>query len=385
MKHHLFPVAVLLAAAAVVRGDSDAGKSGQLIVHEWGTFTSIAGEDGTAVDWNPQSDPADLPCFVERLRFGLKASLGGTVRMETPVIYFYSPRDMDVNVSVAFRRGILTEWYPKAMAAPSVVDARVLANADVQSTLDWANVGVAAAAAPKFPVDRRSSHYYVARRTDASPLTVGSQTEKFLFYRGVGRFAPPLAAVAAGDQTVVIKSDEGTVGDVMLFENRGGRRSYVAARAGGPKVSLSAIPEGEGSTAEEELRDMLVRHGLFPKEADAMIATWRDSWFEQGTRVFYMVSRKAIDAILPLRISPAPERIERVFVGRMEVVTPAAEREIREAVGRADYALLKKYGRFLDPIVNRILQKATDSDRAAFNRGLRSFYFSREPIAASCN
>jgi hypothetical protein len=29
--------------------------------------------------------------------------------------------------------------------------------------------------------------------------------------------------------------------------------------------------------------------GLFPKEAHAMVDTWRDSWFEEGTRAFYIL------------------------------------------------------------------------------------------------
>ncbi len=30
-----------------------------LTVHEWGTFTSIAGEDGMAVEWKPLAGPDD--------------------------------------------------------------------------------------------------------------------------------------------------------------------------------------------------------------------------------------------------------------------------------------------------------------------------------------
>ena len=67
---------------------SNAGSGSGLVVHEWGTLTSIAGEDGRAVQWLPQSGPADLPDFVGRINCSLKASLSGTVRMETPVIYF---------------------------------------------------------------------------------------------------------------------------------------------------------------------------------------------------------------------------------------------------------------------------------------------------------
>ncbi len=35
-----------------------------LTAHEWGTFTSIAGMDGSAVEWSPLSESTDLPAFV---------------------------------------------------------------------------------------------------------------------------------------------------------------------------------------------------------------------------------------------------------------------------------------------------------------------------------
>ncbi|MFZ0038043.1 MAG: hypothetical protein WAK91_11515, partial [Candidatus Acidiferrales bacterium] len=36
-----------------------------LTAHEWGTFTSIAGNDGAGVEWTPLSGTKDLPGFVE--------------------------------------------------------------------------------------------------------------------------------------------------------------------------------------------------------------------------------------------------------------------------------------------------------------------------------
>ena len=36
-----------------------------LTVHEWGTFTSIAGTEGQAVEWSPLTGSTDLPGFVE--------------------------------------------------------------------------------------------------------------------------------------------------------------------------------------------------------------------------------------------------------------------------------------------------------------------------------
>ena len=86
-----------------------------LTAHEWGTFTSIAGETGQAVEWLPLNTPGDLPSFVEHFRgTGFKVGLGGTIRMETPVLYFYSIHDTTVDVSVSFFHGLITEWYPRA-------------------------------------------------------------------------------------------------------------------------------------------------------------------------------------------------------------------------------------------------------------------------------
>src|SRR4051812_32269360 len=88
-----------------------------LTVHEWGTFTSIAGADGNPADWLPLGGPSDLPCFVQRSAFNTKGSLSGTVRMETPVLYFYAARETTVNVNVRFPKGAITEWFPPAVTA----------------------------------------------------------------------------------------------------------------------------------------------------------------------------------------------------------------------------------------------------------------------------
>jgi hypothetical protein len=89
-----------------------------------------------------------------------------------------------------------------------------------------------------------------------------------------------------------------------------------------------------------------------------MVETWRDSWFEEGTRLFYIVPRPAIDGILPLQIEPATSQIERVFVGRMEILTPAIQDDVKQAIANNDRRTLEKYGRFLEPISQRIGAKS---------------------------
>src|SRR5438128_200295 len=79
------------------------GPKPDLVVHEWGTFTSVAGPNGDAREWLSLNGSSDLPGFVYRMRdSAFKGGLRGTVRMETPVLYFYSPRETEVSVNVEF-------------------------------------------------------------------------------------------------------------------------------------------------------------------------------------------------------------------------------------------------------------------------------------------
>jgi len=105
-----------------------------------------------------------------------------------------------------------------------------------------------------------------------------------------------------------------------------------------------------------DLEAALLAQGLFPREAQAMLETWKGSWFEEGSRLIYIVPSRAIDAI-PLQVEPVPAAVARVFVGRIELITPETQRLVTEAISRNDSATLERYGRFLDPILTRISAK----------------------------
>src|SRR5882724_8559431 len=107
--------ALVISAAVVLMAAEISPRPDGLTVHEWGTFTSVAGEDGFSVDWDTVGCKDDLPGFVKQFGYpSLKFRLQGTVRMETPVMYFYSPRELEAHVTVAFPQGVITEWYPHA-------------------------------------------------------------------------------------------------------------------------------------------------------------------------------------------------------------------------------------------------------------------------------
>ena len=101
----------------------------------------------------------------------------------------------------------------------------------------------------------------------------------------------------------------------------------------------------------------LVKSGLYKKEALAMIETWQDSWFEEGMRVFYIVPRRFVGSQLPLKITPAPAAVGRVFVGRVEVLSPWMEQTIQSALLNGDVPTLTKFDRFLDPFLYQIRRK----------------------------
>jgi hypothetical protein len=372
MRRTVVAAVVSAIAAAIVSATpvpSRADDPDALTVHEWGTFTSIAGSDGTPVDWHPLGGPSDLPCFVERSAFNRKGALAGTVRMETPVLYFYAPRDTIVDVRVRFHGGVITEWFPHASVAQS--DAPTAPGST--SAIAWTRVRVSPGGAHDFPVEQAASHYYTARETNAAAVRSGSQTEKFLFYRGVGRFTLPIAAtIDDAGRVIVRKQGPGRIDAIILFSNDRGRLRYEVRRAADGLVTVD--PPVTDLEPSLELQRMLVANGLYPEEANAMVETWRDSWFEEGTRLFYVVPRRVIDSVLPLDINPPAADVARVFVTRTELVTAAAEHEITRALLANDFAALATYGRFLEAIGHRILANASAADRMLLERRLERVY-----------
>jgi hypothetical protein len=348
MRRRIAPVLLFAAAATAVPAVAQAPTV--VTVHEWGTFTSVAGADGQAEQWTPLGGQQDLPCFVERNALAIKLSTAGTVRMETPVLYFYAPRETELSVRVNFPRGQITEWYPHA-------DVRSTAQtpSTVNGAIAWPAVGVLPGTAETYPTDAVASHYYAARHTAAAPLRVGPQSEKFLFYRGVGQFQPPLSAIARDDGGVAVRAQHGApIGDVVFFENRRGAMAFRSRRVAASDAVLARPDLDDASGAPlAELKRILIGNGLYEPEAQAMVDTWKDSWFEEGARLLYVVPARDVDEILPLAISPKPSAVTRVFVGRIELVTPATIRDVTAAMAANDRGVLATYGRFLGPIAER--------------------------------
>ena len=344
-----------------------------LTVHEWGTFTSIAGGDGLAEKWSTLNGSAVLPHFVDHFSGPqAKAGLLGTVRMETPVLYFYSPHEVTVSVKVKFSKGLITEWYPQASRVKpdpeKVLDREALYRRHGGGSIAWDSVTVSPNLAPGFPRENEGNQYYAARKTSAAPLVVktaaGDQQERFLFYRGVSTFSVPISATVTPEGNLRIKNlAQEEISSVILFERRGDKVGYRIG--GGLQSEMSLDPPELTATFDSmsrDLQDILTGQGLYPDEAHAMIETWRQSWFEEGSRLFYVVPHDFLNAIVPLTINPAPAQTVRVFVGRLELVTPATAQAVERILTTHDIRGLQKYRRFLEPILEEL--KAENPARA---------------------
>jgi hypothetical protein len=304
----LLSAVLVLAAPGIARAD--------LVVHEWGTFTTHHGPAGEPYVWRPLEVVSDLPTFVyeAKLQHTKKNTFPGTVRMETPVLYFYGNAPK-VSVDVRFPSGIISEWYPRARWS--------------RTGIRWPRVTMVPAETATLLQEAAPSHYYPARATDSATLRCRVKQkvehEKFLFYRGVGTFDTPVRIRLEGGVVHVGIVGPDPIERGLLFERRGDAVGYRAIDLGGGPVSVDRPAPADGAIAglESELRALLVAEGLYEREAQAMLDTWRDTWSEEGLRVLYIVPRRLTDEVLPLAIKPEPSSLVRVLVGRAEFKPPA--------------------------------------------------------------
>ena len=360
--------ACLLAAVGAARADD-------LVVHEWGTITSVHRATGAPLAGLNKIDAADvLPEFVHRFepeptrqdpkrRLAKSPLVPGrpdvTMRLETPVIYFYPPvgarLPIALDVEVRFRGGVLNEFYPAAEANVLLDTERIQdkqqagllsrwdgdrLNNFVVGSLRWKDLAVTDKISPPAT---RSPAWLAPRDVRATGVaTAAGESEHYVFYRGVAHldalFQTQLMASGlrlSSPARMPWREKPLQVPHVWLVQVR--RDGVIAFKERGAVMIDPAVAGQElarfGRFAPEEfaesgarrlrasMQDQLERQGLFTLEAEAMLDTWKASYFEKpGTRVFYIVPREWTDHFLPLRIS-VPASVTRVIVGRIDLIT----------------------------------------------------------------
>jgi hypothetical protein len=369
------------------------------VIHEWGTFTSLQNEAGDAIG-GINTDDEPVPPFVHRLAYNLllqpteiptsfcqgvtRCHPDVTMRLETPVIYFHSPAAQTVvsraNVRVKFRGGWLTEYFPYAEpVAPgfrpaghnytnpaSMVFEFGPLHSDTESKLEWNGLQIGG----QWRVTNTTAHVWTSPRAvqSASVLTTNNETEKFLFYRGVAHIDAPLrVSLYRNSGELLFRSQPGdlpmnkplTLRSLWLVDIRADGK--IAFRTL-PSVSLdhntnkivahtpsrfesSDFSRGNLDSLKTALHTALVADGLFADEAEALLNTWELSYFKSaGLRVFFLVPRAWTDFYLPLETS-LPADLNRVMVGRIELVTPEQREKLAEIRRFTPEKLEAEFGR----------------------------------------
>lgn len=354
-----------------------------LIAHEWGTFTSFSGSDGKLMYFST-SISENLPAFVstrskqtkdakpEDVVRDVKTGYSTLQRMETPVIYFYAPKPMSVDVRVDFPSGLITEFYPPVSSFSPPL-GKELDTGPKNGSLEWRNVRILGHDAKvDLPKIETASHYAAARDASEARAIQFSHhgemhTERFLFYRGLGDFELPIRAEALGnDHFRFSTTPKASWPCVFLVSAQGGQvRWVVKDQLSGSHEFVLTNGTSDKDKGVERLVAELRKAGLFEIEARAMVNTWKDLWFaENGTRFLAIMPSPDVDSTLPLKIEPKPVETNRVFVARLEILTPELERQIENVVSTGDAApneIWKRLrtnfawmGRFLSPAVDRV-------------------------------
>ncbi len=139
---------------------------------------------------------------------------------------------------------------------------------------------------------------YPRQPDSALVRTADGAAEKFLFYRGVGNFALPVKYTLPDDRTLRIENiSDAAIPAVLIFNHPQYDKvnfTLLGPLAAGETRSVELVDPTTSTNWEHEvytaMRAELVKAGLFPKEADAMLQTWWRSYFERpGLRAFWIV------------------------------------------------------------------------------------------------
>lgn len=372
-------IAGVLALPGIGHGGAGGQESGTLIAHEWGTFTVLQDERGRALSGVNINEEA-LPRFVHRLSGGLVPDshrytpvLGSgqyaryaskgipriypavAMRMETPIIYFYPPKGrtapLTLDVEVKFRRGWISEWYPDAAVdapgflvkkdRPSVVGT---ITPKTVGSIRWENLTVTplSSVGGSVRLPETDEHVWLAPRKVGSAIvtTRNGQSEKYLFYRGVADLPSPVRVVRSKDGSSLDvtsrfpKNAAVRIGAAYLVDIRedGLRFRELGAMdipTGSTGRTILSTPasftpkDGRGlGPLWDSMRSALIEDGLYGDEAEALLNTWKLSYFtSKGLRLFFTLPREWTDRVLPLTLSEKAS-VDRVMIGRIEIVTP---------------------------------------------------------------
>jgi hypothetical protein len=402
---------IAIGAAALASRSAFAQDEGGLVVHEWGVV-SIA--YGSSVWGNARSAGAkaakggevapDLPKFVATWEDHVKEQINDwrCQPVDKPVVYFYSPKAMDVSVEVAVPTGRPKAWWPEVTAFQPGFEGRPMRGLEkldeddidpklakikpVNGLLRWEKLSLDPGV-KEFP--KADGWWNLARGVDATPFTFVEpkelryglrrvsrlgrkepRAEKFLFYDAMLPVDPKIALewTKAGDVSVT-NHGGGPLGAVIALRVKDGKCASATHGALAKGASVTLTPAG-GVPA---LAAALVKAGLYEKEAASIVEIWKEEFFQvDGVRVLAILPRALYDALLPITIKPEPKELARVLVAHVECLDVELQEKVEAAIAKfssdsieereAAAQTIKRLGALAEHQVRRAAEQAKDEE-----------------------
>lgn len=370
--------------------------------HEWGTFTSVVNKDGVQLQGLHHEEEA-LPNFVYDLSRvestntqpnfpGFPRGGGGpptrgftplsmnlmpiptftekiTQKMETPVIYFYSEKEVNVKIRVDFPEGVISQWFPNV--------SKVNPSEEAKNGYGVWDIKVLETKTASLPRTSGNSIWNPSRETAANIIKVKSELEKLIFYRGLGDFKTALHVKEDQGKITITNNSAQNIKGLILLNHNSKKNELLHIKeleAGSSKEikskSFSKFPSFETYKAEAKkiiVKD-LVHSGLYKDESIAMVNTWEGGYFQtKGLRLLYVLPREWTEEILPIKITPAPKALVRTLVGRVEILSTEDDKKILNFIKTGNLnpfningREMKGLGHFPEPKLRRALELTND-------------------------
>lgn len=333
----------LVALAAVGMGIALAADSVEtpqkgLLVHEWGVINvyndvELANADMRAV-WE------GLPPFiygnVDRRRIPQEL-----VKVLAPVMYFHTPKDIDLQVKVEFPGGRPAVWWP-ANSNIARIARRAMTQATCDKHLEWRLTlkipGGDTSGLQPLPKEHWLTACRAVTAVDVLASVSGrrAEREKFVYYDGLLPNPKTAELTVAADQVSLKNRARHPLLDVTVVDRRVPgkiRVARAASVAAGAEVKPLEFKDGAAerwpAAAVDELLTQLTGAGLHEDEAKAMAEVWKKDFFAtEGLTLFYRLPQEQYDRLLPLTVTPRPEKVVRVML----VHHPHCEPDLAERV-----------------------------------------------------
>jgi Secretion system C-terminal sorting domain len=394
---------------------SHAQLNDELVIHEWGTFTSKYSSNGIPYSNVNATVDEPVPDFVHSIDFDTTYELYisakgysgyGTgridlidvyIKMETPVLYFYSPHAIqDLTVDVQFPNGSISEFYPLPYHREDTTYVKRRASSAGRygyARLSFKNYGGFAKwkvniLAPSdnrlltHPDNKVPNLWLAPRKTKANKIECNGDVEKYIFYRGLGSFTNPIIPKYTQNGNLLIKNNGSQIKYAMVYEMTDDGKRYIWGIHSLSENSTSLVSSNKIEVLNREWTvgyrngfiDALVNAGLFEDEARAMLNTWEQSYFEKpGIKIFWIVPRAFTDTILPISFSQKANSLERVMVGRTEIDPYNIDEKDSYEIDPDDENMAPKYGIYPNPVHKEVFVKSNNNITSLIEVELKDF------------